>query len=300
MSQKGLSYTAWLVMTCQLALRDDPRWQALVPDESAAFYARAHDYCRRHSRFFRSISLMPPRQHAWILDKSLARGAVQHYALRKRAIRAHAEECIRFGAGQVVVLGGGFDVLTLSLAQQYPAVTCIEIDLPPMQAHKYVIVQEHLRPLPSNYHSLGGDLAKIPLDELLAGFPAFHGDKPTLIILEGVSMYLNASQIDRLFESIRRACTGKTSVLFTAVEQHEKTTNRFTSLFCKSLLALSSERMSWSMERKRMPDFLRAAGFVQRDLQSYADLQRPWRTAQEMPEFEKQRNSEYLVYAQKG
>lgn len=291
-----ISHTAWLVMLCQIALHNDKRWHALVIDEDAAFYQACLDYCHRNTLLYKVVDLIPHKQHLWLIERLLAKGAPQHFALRKQVTKKQAEECIKNGVTQIVVIGGGFDPLALHMARCYPEVHCFEFDMPTMHNHKMNIACAQYGVLPGNFFGMGEDLSEKSLQALLSNHPAFEKSKPTLFIAEGLTMYLSAAAVEELFRSMRELCNGWASVLFTASEPPKPAGNIFSKYFQKVILTLSNENFSWNKPHNEMPEFLRQQKFIQQYLLSYADLQQPWRTSDEMASFQ-QASNEYIVYA---
>ena len=101
------------------------------------FISACYSHCLRQSRTYRIIDrLLPPKRHIGVVEFMLARGAPQHFVLRKQAIARQVEASIAGGAKQLVVIGAGFDALALGSAKRHAGVTCFEIDMPAMHTHK--------------------------------------------------------------------------------------------------------------------------------------------------------------------
>jgi methyltransferase (TIGR00027 family) len=291
-----ISHTAWLVMMCQLALRGDPRWRAMVSENDTAFYQACFDYSRRKSAVHALVSLIPLKQHMWLVEQALAKGAPQHFALRKQAIRKQTEEGLKLGVTQLVVLGGGFDPLALSMAQEHRELSCFEFDMPVMHAHKMNIVGAYCATTPPNYFAVGEDLSCRSLHELLSHHHAFSKSKPTLFIAEGITMYLSPEAVEKLFRDVRQLCDEFTGFLFTAVESFRHVEAGWGNQLRKLTMVLSGEAFYWNKQCGDVAKFLLEHAFTQQYLVTYADFQRSCRSAEEMPVIEKQ-NGEYLVYA---
>lgn len=296
MAIHGISYTAWLVAACQPALNKTKRWQALVAENDAAFYRRCLDYCRTQSSLYRLLDAFPGGLHVWLVDRALARGAAQHYALRKRAIAEQVTAGVTGGAEQLVVIGAGFDALALGMARKQPGLRCFEIDIPAMQAHKLNAARGFFGELPGNFFAVAADLSRVSLARALGDYPAFDRRRPTLFVAEGLTMYLSEANVIALLADVRRLCERAPSLVFTAIERAREQNAGWGGWLRRFSLAASGEHFYWSMPRAGMADFLKANGFLPQRIFSYADLQRPWRTPEEMAVIEQQ-NGEYLVYA---
>jgi methyltransferase (TIGR00027 family) len=114
-------------------------------------------------------------------------GIQWHYVLRKQRLREWAVQARAQGYEQLLILGAGFDGLGLSFAQT-ANVSVVELDHPATQASKR-LAMEHVDALPANLHLHAIDFATAGLRETLRGIE-LRRDTPTLIIAEGLLMYL--------------------------------------------------------------------------------------------------------------
>ena len=296
MEKEQVSHTAWLVFACHLRLKQMQRWSALVEDGDAAFYEQCYAYCRKHFTRYRYLHyFLPLRQCIALVDKALAFGAPQHFVLRKRAIGAHLRAGIDAGATQVVVMGGGFDTAAFKNAKRYPGVRFFEIDMPAMHGHKTALVDAYLGQRQANLHYISADLSHEKLSDVLAAQP-FDKSKPTVFIAEGVMMYLPKAAVEGLFAELASLCEAQATFIFTAIEHRREKDAHKEKKLRDAILKASKERFSWSIDAAAMEPFLRAQGWQQAGQESYADLQRPFRTPGEMERIAKQ-NGEYLVVA---
>lgn len=295
----GISHTAWLVMISQIGLGRAPRWQALVAPEHAAFYQSCYDYCLSQSLLYRVLDrVLPIDRHLALIEKMLAYGAPQHFILRKHAIAGQVAGCIADGAEQLVVLGAGFDALALHVARDHPGVTCFEIDTPAMHTHKTNAARAHCGALPANFYGIGNDFNRHSLYEVLWQNPAFAKDKPTVFVAEGVTMYLPAAAVGRLFNDIHALCA-RQWLIFTAMEKQRQEMGGGWRALRALILMIKDEQFNWGLPEAHMAAFLQQHGFSQQTIQNYADLQRPHRSPQEMALISAQAG-EYLVCAKRG
>jgi O-methyltransferase involved in polyketide biosynthesis len=63
-------------------------------------------------------------------------GVRTHYVLRKRIIEQEARKAISDGFRRIVIIAGGFDVLALRLAHEFPQIRFLELDHPATQRVK--------------------------------------------------------------------------------------------------------------------------------------------------------------------
>jgi O-methyltransferase involved in polyketide biosynthesis len=114
------------------------------------------------------------------------------------------------------------------------------------------------------------NLTLIPVDlfeqsvfEVLLGSP-FSSDKPTLIIAEGLAMYLDEAEIKRFFEQIR-SCTHNQNnhFLFTYMNKQPSGSIRFQSAtkLVDCWLWLKKEVFSWGITTSELAGFLSETGY---------------------------------------
>lgn len=289
-----ISFTAWLIVVSQLKLASSGRWKGLVREDDLVFYRTCFHHCRRYSLLYKTISLLPKVLAIKGLDKALAFGAPQHFALRKKAVGEQVEASIAQGVTQLVVLGGGFDPMACRVARNNPHVACFEMDKPAMQKHKNYVLQK-IAPLPDNYYNVKVDLSTLSLYTMLSKYSAFDRSKPTLFIAEGVSMYLTERDVIAWFNDMRNLCYATAECLFTAIEDHTSNSKGIAGAVRSASLAFNHETFYWSMNRKGLEAFLTKQGFEMQYMKSFATLQKPYRTEEEMALL-KQQKGEYLAF----
>ncbi len=193
------------------------------------------------------------------VERATLREICLHFALRKRALRAHAEAAIAAGCSQVVVLGAGLDTLCLELQATHPQLCCIEIDHPATQQEKRRAAGADGRRI----HFIGADLAERSLGEVLAACPAFRRDAPTLFVAEGLLMYVPLAAVATLFAQMAAAAPDS-RVAFTWMEPQSDGRPNFRrpSRLVDFWLKLRGEPMLSSMPRAGLARFLGDAGFA--------------------------------------
>ncbi|MET0858119.1 MAG: SAM-dependent methyltransferase [Telluria sp.] len=204
-----------------------------------------------------------------VLERATLRGICLHFALRKRALRDHAEAAIAAGCSQVVVLGAGLDTLCLELQAAHSQLCCIEIDHPATQ-------QEKRRAAGADghrIHFIGADLAKRSLGEVLASCAAFRRDAPTLFVAEGLLMYVPLAAVAALFTQMAAAAPD-IRVAFTWMEPQSDGRPNFSqpSRLVDFWLRLRGEPMLSGMPRAGLASFLREAGFAMEGVHESVEL----------------------------
>ncbi len=297
MSKRNISYTAWIVIRCLMALHESKRWRNLVPDDAAHFYARCIGYCGKHAASFRVRNLLPPACTALGVEAFLARGVIRHFALRKAAIATMVEEAVAGGAAQLVVLGGGFDLCAYRMASSHPELAVLEIDTPAMHPHKMNLLREAFGSVPNNFTGVPADLSVSRLNDVLLAQTSFDAAKPTVYVAEGLSMYLTHEAFTQLLERIRSLSAGRGHFIFTAVGTQQHTSNHLWRWLNEHMLAFLKENFNFVLNRDGIPAFLAANQFTLLRTLSYAELQQHVCSPDELRQLEKE-NGEYLVFAQ--
>lgn len=163
------------------------------------------------------LSSIPPveRLFYYILQRRIP-GALASALARTRFIDDMLERSIREGAGQIIILGAGFDSRNLRLAslQKLPV---IEIDHPDTARRKLKILGTHMPSLPSNTRYLSIDFNRQSLEELLQQ-QKVDLSIPTTLIWEGVTNYLQRDAIDAVFALAGKMAKGS-SVIFTYIDR---------------------------------------------------------------------------------
>ena len=188
-------------------------------------------------------------------------GIYLHQLIRKRYIESIAREILTKGVRQLVVIGAGFDTLSLRLSAEIPGCRVIEVDHPATQQVKRAALEEFRLPI-GHCHFVPADLSEESLTSALSQSPAYDPTEATLFIAEGLTMYLDELKIRALLSCI--AAQNQTSkFLFTYMQEatpkkyHFQHTRPATLLW----LALRKERFTWGIRPAALSAFLGDAGF---------------------------------------
>jgi len=205
---------------------------------------------------------------AWPLTRRLWRGVerlvqpgiMAHYCHRKLWIEECCRTALAEGSQRVVVAGAGFDTLALRLAPQFSQVEFVEIDHPATQREKHAAIAGR-----ANGFGAGGNLRFISADfgvEPLS-VSSFDDGKGTLLIMEGLLMYLAPITVDQLFAALGRFGS-PTQVVFSFMTQWEDGSCGFRprSRWVERWLASRKETFTWSIRSLFLESYLRTFGLV--------------------------------------
>ena len=198
-------------------------------------------------------------------------GTVQHLLCRKIWFHEQGVACLETGeASQVVILGAGLDPLGLRLCRQFEHASVIEVDRPaPMDIKREAFADVlNLRFVDVEAESIEagpiGDLASLGCDP----------DLPTLVIAEGLLMYLDPSDVARTFE--RFAASSRAPLRFAFSYLSVARLADPTSPIARLARALERRRppehFAWSTTPEALPGFLTAKNYTLKETISSSAL----------------------------
>lgn len=189
------------------------------------------------------------------VERVMVAGIIAHYLARKRWIEIRVREALARGIPQVVVLGAGFDTLAARLAPEFPQVLFLELDHPATQA-----VKRKMPDTPPNLQFLPVDLTRqsLPMDAC----PDFSKSRPSIIVAEGLTMYLSAERVAAMLENAADLAGPHGQVIFTFMEQAADGSIGFRGEHPRVAWWLKTRRepFLWGISREAMPAFLDANG----------------------------------------
>jgi methyltransferase (TIGR00027 family) len=267
MREERPSETALLIAKAMVFLSQDPRASVLVPPEAAEAYRG----------FLETADPRAARLAAWAGGNALARGLAYfsesfvipgimlHYAARKLFLEAAARAALADLAGlsQVVVLGAGLDTLALRLHRERPDVLFFECDHPATQRLKRRAFEAHRR-IGANLRLVELDLGRTTLEEALLGAPGYRPEAGTLLIAEGLTMYLTAAAMDGIFAFLREHAGPGSRFAFTFMQPQaggERIDFPGSSPFVRPWLRWVGEPFTWGVRYGELPDYLAVRGF---------------------------------------
>lgn len=274
------SATAYLIARSTLAVARHPVLGSLVPRRSTELSER---FVRARSRFARWADAAGGSRLARPLNSLSERltvpGIKLHYALRKRCLEETARAALGDGLRQVVVLGAGFDTLTLRLRDSSPETRFFEVDHPATQRAKLRALGDEATGRNPRFISL--DLARGSLEGALLAHTDYDPRADTLFVAEGLLMYLSLAEVDLVLNFVRRHGGRASRLAFTFMELQEggRIGFRQSSPLVSAWLRLRGESFRWGLPRAEVRGFLAARGLAVREVITSETLRARYLTA---------------------
>jgi methyltransferase (TIGR00027 family) len=254
------SGTALLIAASLVLLHRDSKYSGLISGMSADLCARILEANSAQTRLFLKIVRQGWfRPIAKLIERITIPGILLHYALRKKCIATLARSALTNGAAQVVVVGAGFDPLSIELQLDFPIAQFWEIDHPATQRQK---VRALSKIGAERLHFVAVDLSTTGLDRELLIKSSFAPTQRTFWIAEGLLMYLRPEKVSSLMRTLSSLSTPGSQVAFTFMEKGSDGRIRFDS---------QSKLVDWWLHRRGEPF---VCGTTRSDL---VELVRPWR-----------------------
>lgn len=257
MKQDQPSSTARLIAAAQILAAREPRLHHLVDFETAdlshrLLIAANGDWLAIAANSFFGRRLLLG------FERLTLRGLVWHWLHRKRKIEELVREAIAEGFSQLVVLGAGLDTLPLRLANESSLQNIICVDHPATQAAVRSAFPDLAKP-GSRIHLIPMDLAAESLANSLA---AALADLPTIVIAEGLLMYLSPERVNSLLREVASLPVPRLRAILTVMDSPpgEPISFRPRSRRADRWLAKRSEPMRSSIPAGRESDTLAKAG----------------------------------------
>lgn len=197
------SSTARLIAKSTVLTASDPRFGIFISADAV----RACEWFLQDHQVMGKLRLGLMRR-TWyqdfqrVIESQMIPGIQLHYALRKLELERFAKESLERGVRQVIVLGAGYDTLCLRLARQCSNISFFEIDHPDTQLPKVISLKER-REKPDNLNFISNDFLEKDLSVILQDNESIDSSAPTLVIAEGLLMYLSETVVRNLFEASR-------------------------------------------------------------------------------------------------
>lgn len=247
------STTAKVIAASTLLLASDPRTAALVA-HGAAPLCQMLLSSKRSDRWLAASAVFPLTRAIWrCVERLTLPGIMVHYWHRKRWIEHRCRDAIAAGYERAIVLGAGFDTLGLRLANELPHIEIIEIDHPATQEAKRQALAGRNFSSPSPISFIAHDLSAEPL---AAALP--NDGKDTVVIAEGVLMYLPPSRVAELFDALHGMKCARMLVLFSFMSTWPDGRSGFRpySFLIEKWLAWREEAFTWAIAPQGMPAYL--------------------------------------------
>lgn len=257
------SRTASKIARFVLLLDATPRFAGLLPSGSAA----AVEAILRASGTIRPAAIDVMRQPraqrlAASVEAWAGRGQILWFGLRKRWFADAVEAAIADGTTQLLVVGARFDPLTALVAQRHPGVLCVEIAAPKTAAAKRTgLSGAGLERV--NLHVCGIDLASTPLEEARGTTP-WRSDARSVVVAEGLLMYLAEAAVTGFLTSVRRSCAPGSRLALSCMDVDDAGRPRLGTRVDGTIrlgLRLAGESFRWGAGPADLRAFLADAGY---------------------------------------
>lgn len=209
-----------------------------------------------HLRVYRSRWF--PSLVGW-LDRVLEPGMIAHIGHRKRFVDDEVRAALATGAVQVLVLGCGLDTLAIRHAPRHPDVAFVELDLPRTIDPKRAATGRAGLGAP-NLHQVGAELGTVPLAEVLAGVPAWRPGRRSVVVAEGLLMYLDEADVRALLDALA-AQVGEGSTLVFSWLPHDEQGRFLVDAVTRRSLQAVGEPIRWGVRPEELAPLLRAHGW---------------------------------------
>lgn len=166
------------------------------------------------------------------------------------------------GYEQILIFGAGFDSRGIRFRKNLRDIRVFELDAPVTQSAK--IKRYHGKKI-----EIPGNLIFIPIDFDHESLPehleqaGFEKDRPSLFILEGLTMYLKPESVDNTFNVIQEFSGCGSRVIFdyiyASVARRENLYEGEQALY--NNVADNGERFCFGIEKGYIAEFLRTYGF---------------------------------------
>ena len=189
-------------------------------------------------------------------------GQFEAFAKRKAFFERQVKEGIGEGASQILVLGAGYDTMGWRLAPEFPDVSFFEIDHPAtarVKARGIEAMEQR-----DNLCLIAEDLGQRKMAEVLKTHERWDQKARTVIIAEGLVMYLPSEAVRSLFCQCAVVTGNDTRIAFSYIPSGadgRPDTGRWTGLMLW-LQKVAGEPLIWSIRPEELGPFLEATGWT--------------------------------------
>ncbi|NQV33028.1 MAG: SAM-dependent methyltransferase [Phycisphaeraceae bacterium] len=184
-------------------------------------------------------------------------GQFEAFAHRKAFCEHQVREGIGAGAAQVLVLGAGYDTIGWRLAQEFVGVNFFEIDHPATARLKAKGI--NAMGTRANLQLMAEDLGKRQLVDVLHANETWSPTAPTVIVAEGLLMYLPPDAVAALFTQCAAISGPGSRIAFTHIgtrSDGRPEAGPWTRLVLW-ILKVSGEPWLWSVQPEALGPFLK-------------------------------------------
>ena len=199
-------------------------------------------------------------------------GQFEAFAHRKAFCENQVKDGISEGATQILVLGAGYDTMAWRLSAEYPEVKFFEIDHPATARLKLRGIEAMGER--DNLYLLSEDLGKRKLVDVFKHNKYWNQSSQTIIVAEGLVMYLSAEAVQDLFCQSAVITGVGSRIVFTYIptaDDGRPDAGPWTGLML-CLMKLIGEPWTWSIRPEELDQFLQELGWT--NTSNLADVSR--------------------------
>lgn len=189
-------------------------------------------------------------------------GQFEAFAYRKAFCEKVVRDGIKAGAAQILVLGAGYDTLCWRLAPEFSkGVIFFEIDHPATAGCKAKGIDAMGQP--DNLHLLAEDLGRRKLSEVLFNNESWEMGGQSVIIAEGLVMYLQNEAVEELFSQCAQITGQGSRIAFSYIPKGadgRPYAGNWTNLMLW-LQKIAGEPWLWSIAPEELKDYLDKTGW---------------------------------------
>lgn len=189
-------------------------------------------------------------------------GQFEAFAHRKAFCEGQVKDGIDEGATQILVLGAGYDTMAWRLAPEYPEVNFFEIDHPATARLKARGIEAIGRR--DNLNLIAEDLGERKLADVLKTNKSWNQSAKTIIVAEGLVMYLSPEAVRDLFNQCALITGVSSRMAFTYIPtagDGRPDAGKWTPLML-CLMKLMGEPWTWSIRPEELDQFSEESGWT--------------------------------------
>lgn len=213
MTGDGPSRTALLVAGGVVYAAGDDRLCELVEPRAAELSRRMLQAAR--PSLLQLIDSRPGRWAIRALERWTIPGIIRHWNCRKVWLARAWESAQRDGFDTLIILGSGFDTLSLRVAQSSGGtIQTIDVDHPATLKARQSALSGFSEP---SHSYIAHDLGHPHVGDALR--PAISNEKSVFVVIEGVLMYLEPDRVNELFRELAAMAARRLRVAFSFMEK---------------------------------------------------------------------------------
>lgn len=241
--KEGASFTAAMIAVSRSLGRVLPEDARLIEDPFGERFA---------TPFLRLVA----RHASWL--RPVIESTLLTVQVRTRLIDEALLGFLEKGGEQVVLLGAGFDARAARFADAIGSARVFEVDHPSTQARK----RERL-PDPPSVRYLAWDFEAQPVAALPAALGTLGHDasQPTLVVWEGVTMYLSEPAVDACVRAVAALSAPGSRFVLTYVERAALERPGLVHRLVARLVARVGEPLRFGFDPSELPTWLGERGF---------------------------------------